>query len=209
VVPIGALLVAQACTIERPIEFPSAPASSVAPPRKPDGVAVDLEGAIPPPTPTASTGLAVAALQEPAAPDAAVAVVRAFFDAVRHGDMPALRQTLSADATFAPTSAAAGQPAEAQWDRRMRKIDYRTLGGSPLFLENNIEMYRYDDLDDLVGDRPARPGLMTVHDMLVRVPITTTRIGVDRVFGDEIIFVVRRVDGTYRIQGVFEDFQVP
>jgi hypothetical protein len=208
-VPIAAVVVTQSCTIQRPVELPSASAESSAPARKPDGVAVDLEGAIPPPVPTASTGAGVAALQEPAAPDAAVAVVRAFFEAVRRGDMPALRHTLSADATFAPIGTTAGQPAEAQWNRRMRKIDYRTLGGSALFLENNIEMYRYADLDDLVGDRPARPALMTAHDVLVRVPIVTTRIGVDRVFGDEIIFVLRRADRTYRIQGVFEDFQVP
>ncbi len=175
----------------------------------PDGVAVDLEGALPSPADSATTDSALVSLREPASLEGALEIVRAFFHAVRHGDMPALRQTLWPDASFAPLGAAGGPPADAQWDRRLRKFDYRILSGSTLFLDSSVEVYRYDDFDHLVGDRPSRPALMTRNDVLVRVPIDTTRIGVDRVFGDEMQFVVRQVDRTFRIQAIFEDFQAP
>lgn len=198
-----------ACSLQRPLDFPTASRTDTPPSRKPDGVAVDLEGALPPPAARADTDAALVALREPVAPDAALEVVREFFQAVRRTDMPALRLTISPEATAAPIGAAAGPPADAQWDRRLRKFDYRTLGGSTLFLDSAVEIYRYGDLDNLVGDRPARPSLMAPTDVLIRVPIATTRIGVDRVFGDEMLFVVRRVDRAFRIQAIFEDFQVP
>lgn len=198
-----------ACAWNRPLDFPTAEPTAKPAPRKPDGVAVDLEGTLPGTVTSARTEAGFVALREPIAQDAALEAVRAFFQAVRQGDMPALRQTITPEASFSPIGSGSGGPADAQWERRLRKFEYRNLGGSPLYLDSAVEIYRYADLDEVIGDRPARPALMTANDILIRVPMATTRLGIDRVFGDEIQFVVRRADRAFRIQAIYEDFQVP
>ena len=202
------LLAAASCTIQRPLQIPAATDHTPAP-RRPDGVAIDLEASLPAPVSRASTEDGLVALREPVSQDGAIEVVREFLHAVAHTDLPAVRRLLTSDATAAPIGTPAGPPAEAHWDRRLHKIDYKSLGTTPLYRESAIEIYRHGDLDHEVGDRPARPSIMGLGDVLVRVPMATTRIGADRVFGDEMLFVLRRVEHAFLIQAVFEDFQVP
>ena len=46
-------------------------------------------------------------------------------------------------------------------------------------------------------------------DVLLRVPLLVVRAGNDRVFGDEMVFLLRRDKGRYRIRQLIEDFQLP
>jgi hypothetical protein len=50
---------------------------------------------------------------------------------------------------------------------------------------------------------------MSPGDVLVRVPIEIRKIGNERLFGEEILFIVRRTDAGLRVKAILEDFQAP
>ena len=50
---------------------------------------------------------------------------------------------------------------------------------------------------------------MTSQDILIRVPITRTRFGLDRVFGSEMYFLLQRQGREFLIRTLIEDFVVP
>ena len=101
------------------------------------------------------------------------------------------------------------QAAERHWERRFRKLDYTALGSEPLYRESMTETYRYDDLAEPMAGRPLRPAAMLPDDVLIRVTVTRTRFGIDRVFGPEVLFVLRRDGRVFEIQTVHEDFTAP
>jgi hypothetical protein len=199
---------AVACQIERPASFATASALPSGP-RKPDGVAVDLQGAIPPAAARAETRAGLVALREPIDMSGAMQPVRQFFEAVAREDPAGIRAVLTFDAqAFMPSGpGSSGMRVEDSWDRRFQKFDYKATGPEPVYRETSIETYRFKDLDEAEGDRPLRPPVMDQQDVLIRVPVEIRRVGVDRVFGDEILFVVRRVEGSFRIRALIEDFQ--
>jgi hypothetical protein len=204
----AALIAVASCQIRSPHNFATASALPSAA-RKPDGVAVDLRASLLPATSRGSTTMGLAALSEPPDTTGALTVVRSFFGAVSREDLATLRSTLSADASLGPLSGPANAPAERQWEQRVHKLDYKAIGPEPVFRESTIEVYGYRDLELSEGDRPNRPPSMAPDDVLVRVPIEIRRIGADRLFGDEIIFLVKRVDGAFKIRAMLEDFQPP
>ena len=201
-------VVPTACGIQRPSSFATGSAVPFAP-RLPDGVAVDLRGALPPVASRATTTSGLLPLREPPDTSGALSVVRAFFVAVFHEDMPALRSALSSDASQGPLAGPANGPADRQWEQRINKLDYKVAGPEPVYRESSIEVYVFPDLESPEGDRPSRPAAMTPDDILVRVPIEIRRVGTDRLFGDEILFLVRRTDGVFKIRTMLEDFQPP
>jgi hypothetical protein len=138
----------------------------------------------------------------------AMSVVRAFFRAVGDEDQAALEASLASDATVSGAGTDGG-PADRFWERRFNKLDYVAIGGEPLYRESLVETYRYDDLEEPTMGRPLRPSAMTPKDVLIRVPIARTRLGVDRLFGDEILFLLSRTDRAFLIHTMFEDFSAP
>ncbi len=197
-----------ACLVTRPAIFPTASALPSAP-RRADGVSVDLETALPPALEKVQSDQPVTALLAPTDPETAKAAVRTFIDAVVREDLQTLRGVLAADATGSLTTNSAASPLEGQWERRVRKLDYLALGAQPIFRESAVETYRYQDLDQLEGDRPAKPPALSSNDVVIRVPIDIRRVGTERLFGDEMIFVLRRADGLFKVRAIVEDFQAP
>ena len=178
-------------------------------PRRPDGVAVDLEGSLPVARTSGSTHDGLIALQEPVDASLAMQSVRTFFRAIGSEDLEGMKTVLSNDAQLLPIGTGNGMPVERHWDRRFRKLDYTSLGGEPMYRESMIEVYRYEDLEQAMAGRPLRPAAMMQEDVLIRVPVTRTRVGIDRVFGEEIRFLLRRQDRRFEIQTVYEDFAAP
>jgi len=178
-------------------------------PRRPDGVAVDLEGSLPPAQSTGSTSSGLVPLKEPVDVSQAMQLVRTFFRAVSTEDLDAMRSVLASDAQQLPLTAGNGMRVDRHWDRRLRKLDYAALGAEPLYRESMVETYRYEDLDSPLTGRPLRPAAMLPDDVLIRVPVTRTRFGIDRVFGEEVLFVLRREQGRFEIQTIYEDFTAP
>ena len=95
------------------------------------------------------------------------------------------------------------------WRGRLRQFHYRALASDVLYQDADIELYRYDDLETPLPGRPFRPPEMARTDVLLRVPLLIVRAGNDRVFGDEMVFLLRRDKGRYRIRQLIEDFQLP
>jgi hypothetical protein len=201
-------LLAAGCSIHQapPFETASRPPDE---PRRPDGVAVDLEGSLPPAQATGSTESGLVPLKEPLDVSQAMQAVRTFFHAVSDEDLEAMRTVLASDAQLLPLGTGNGMRVDRHWERRFRKLDYTALGGEPLYRESMVETYRYEDLDTPLAGRPLRPAAMVPDDVLIRVPVTRTRFGIDRVFGDEILFVLRREARQFEIQTVYEDFTAP
>jgi ketosteroid isomerase-like protein len=205
---VVSLVAGSACRLERAIVFPTVSASASAA-RLPDGVAIDLKSELPLARESGQTNEGILPLKEPPDVELSLDVVRAFFRAVAHEDMPSLRAILSSDASLGPVSGGTSPAAESQWERRFRKLDYNALGSGMIYRDSQVELYRFHDLDEVEGERPSRPAVMSPGDVLVRVPIEIRKIGNERLFGEEILFIVRRTDAGLRVKAILEDFQAP
>lgn len=196
-----------ACALHRAPSFETAK-SPKDEPRRPDGVAVDLQGSLPEAQPVGSTDEGLLPLKEPVDPSLALHAIRRFFRAVSNEDLDNLVEGVAADAQQLPLGSGSGMPVERHWDRRFRKFDY-AAGVELPYRESTVETYRFEDLDGSLPNRPLRPAGMTPQDVLVRVPIARTHFGLDRVFGEEMLFVLRWQGSQFEIQTVYEDFVAP
>jgi hypothetical protein len=178
-------------------------------PRRPDGVVVDPSPELPVAADAVDKGTGIVALK-PALPDrAARAMVTAFLRAVVTENAEALAELLTNDATMAARGRTGTPSLVDHWRARMRHFRYRALASDILFQEADIELYRYEDLETPLPGRPLRPAEMTPPDVLLRVPILVVRAGSERVFGDDMLFHLRRDKGRYVIRQIIEDFQLP
>jgi hypothetical protein len=203
-------LLAAACSSSAPrgpsfatlTEFPEEP-------RRPDGVVVDPSPELPPAAEAADKGNGIVALKPPLPDRAARAVVAAFLRAVVGENIEALSEMVTNDATLSARGRTGAPSLIDHWRARMRHFHYRTLVGEILYQEADIELYRYEDLETPLPGRPLRPPEMAPPDVLLRVPILVVRAGSERVFGDDILFHLRRDKGKYVIRQLIEDFQLP
>ncbi len=197
-----------ACATHPALQFETA---SKAPdePRKPDGVAVDLESALPAAQPSGSTRDGLVPLQEPVDDSHAMQSIRVFFRAVSNEDPETMSSVLANDAQQLPMGAGSGMRVDRHWERRFRKFDYTVGAGELPYRESMVETYRFEDLVEPLPGRPLRPVSMTAQDVLVRVPVTRTRYGIDRVFGEELLFLLRRQGRQFEIHTIHEDFVAP
>jgi hypothetical protein len=177
-------------------------------PRRPDGVVVDPSSELPPGEDTAGAASAIVALKPPLPDKAARSVIAAFFHAITAEDLDALSDLLTPDANAPSRSRTGSTTMVDHWRARIRHFHYRTLANDLLYQDSDLELYHFDDLETLAAGRPLRPPEMTRSDLLVRVPMIVVRAG-DRVFGDEIVFVLRRDKERFRIRQILEDFQLP
>ncbi|PIE05568.1 MAG: hypothetical protein CSA75_04070 [Sorangium cellulosum] len=148
-------------------------------------------------------------LKEPVDISEAMQVVRTFFRAVADEDMDMMRSVLANEAQALPIGNGDPKEAERFWERRFSKFDYTALGGEPMYRESMVETYRYEDLEEPLAGRPQRPATMKSNDVLIRVYVTHTRIGINRVLGSEIFFVLRRTERKFEVQALHEDFTAP
>lgn len=180
-------------------------------PRHPDGVAID-----PAPVPvqgklrgsTQSVG-DVALMPAPALVDVR-SVVHRFFDVTLAEDEAELFKLLAGNSLWShPTAGRGAQAANSLWQERFRRLDYRTLAGRQVVREGEIEVYRYEDLENPPPGRPGRPPEMQEGDVLAKARLIVARVGADRYYGDEIVFLLRVEAGQYRIRWMTEEFQLP
>ena len=59
-----------------------------------------------------------------------------------------------------------------------------------------------------INQKARRIEALHENDVVIRLPILTPRIGQDRLFGEEMIFWLRRDNDRYRIYRILEDFQL-
>jgi hypothetical protein len=178
-------------------------------PRRPDGVVVDPSPELPPATEATDKTTGIVALKTPLPDRAARTVVAAFFRAVIAENVEALGEICTTDATLSAKGRTGAPSVVDHWRARLRHFHYRVLAGEILYQEADIEVYRYEDLETPLPGRPLRPPEMTASDVLLRVPVLIVRAGNERVFGDDIMFHLRRDKGKYLIRQLIEDFQLP
>ncbi|MDI1447213.1 hypothetical protein [Polyangium sp. 6x1] len=180
--------------------------------RRPDGVAVDPASAPPRAKDVANAEAGLVTLRTPLGTEAVLVTVNGFFRAIVDEDMEALealftRDALSISTTYGPSGSAPSAPLF--WTQRMRRLDYTKLAGEVVFREAELEVYRAEDARTSSPHPAIRVEALSTGDVVVRVPIATSRVGSDRLLGDEIVLWLRREGERYRIYRIVEDFQMP
>jgi len=179
--------------------------------RRPDGVAVDPKAAPPPAKDVVSTEEGLVTLRAPLGTDRAIETVSMFFRALVAEDMEALQGLFTRDALSVSTGAnASGAPsAQLFWMQRLRRLDYTKLSGEVVYREPELEIFRAEDAVSITSHPAINADALGADDVVVRVPIATPRVGVDRLLGDEIVLWLRRDGDRYRIYRLVEEFQMP
>jgi hypothetical protein len=166
-------------------------------PRRPDGVVLEPEPALPPASDkAAATG--IIALREPLADKDVEDVVRAYVRAFEREDVEGLRQLLAQEAS--PLGRAGGRQQLLElWALKIKNFEYQKLSGAELVRTSQIEKETFDSLGQ--PGAPPRPSEMRPGDLYVRVPIATPRVGSEQLFGDVLVLLLRREDGRLKIAG--------
>lgn len=174
--------------------------------RQPDGVLVDPKSEPPSPAEVAESDAGPIGLRAPISEKSARKLVGDFFAAMTNEELPALFSFFTADSLYRSSRGGAPIGSSEAYRARAQRFDYRALRNAPVFDEDRIELYRYDDFD-VAWELPiTRPVGMTRHDVVLRVPVTTTHSNAGRLFGDELILILRRDGEALRIAGIVEDF---
>jgi hypothetical protein len=178
--------------------------------RKPDGVAVDPTGAPPRARERADASDHLVTLRTPLGADRAVDTVSELFRKIVIEDSDGLEALFTREATVSTgASGGAATPlAVLWWQQRFRRLDYTRLAGEAIFREAELEIYRADDAIDAPSHPAIRLETLGETDVVIRLPILTSHAGADRLFGDEMIFWLRREGDRYKIYRVLEDFQL-
>lgn len=180
--------------------------------RRPDGVAVDPTSTPPLAKDVAATTDGLVTLRTPVGLEQAFTTVQTFFQAIVAEDADLLAGVLTRDA-LNTNPAAGGGPSSSPsaslfWAHRFRRLDYTKLTGEVIYHENDLEVFR---AGDELGPSPhpaVRTDALGPGDLVLRVPIATSRVGTDRLLGDEILVWLRRTGNEYKIYRLFEEFQV-
>jgi len=179
--------------------------------RHPDGVAIDPISAPPTARNAAAVSDGLVTLRTPLGVDRATAVVAELFRRIVLEDGEGLAALFTRDAA----AVAPGVPPSAQssgavlfWQGRFRKLDYTKLAGELIYREGDLAIYRASDGVEALPHPSVRPEALGESDVVVRVPVLTTRVGPERLLGDELVLWMRRDGDRFLIYRVLEDFQL-
>jgi hypothetical protein len=147
-------------------------------------------------------------LQAPANMQAARATIRQFFQAILAEDTALLERILDEQAWVQDDKSGARQRAGAFWRARLSRLEYETLAGQLVYRESEVQTYLAEDALRLGELRRLRMAPED-DDVVIRVPIATPTVGSTRLFGEEIVFLMRPSQKGYIIAEILEDFRLP
>jgi hypothetical protein len=181
--------------------------------RRPDGVAIDPISAPPPARSHAASADGLVTLRTPLGVDRAIAAVEELFRKAVVEDADGLDGLFTRDAVAVTPASPNGNQGQSPsalllWQSRFRKLDYTKLAGEPIYREEELTLSRADDGAEAVAPPSVHLAELGEGDVVVRVPILTTHVGAERLFGDEILLWLRRDGDRFRIYRVQEDFQL-
>lgn len=204
-----AALAAAGCGPAGPADFPTGEDGPRAA-RRPDGVVIDPESAPPPAKDRAAADDGLITLRSPLGPEVAIDTVRELFRRLVARNMDTLSELFTLNAQpISGIPGGYGVPDKAWdwWSQRSKRLDYTKLAGEVLFRESDIEIFRADS--EGTPPHPAiRPEALDDTDVILRVTMLAGTNGLDRMFGDTIVFWLRRDGDTYKIYRQLEDFQL-
>jgi hypothetical protein len=177
-------------------------------PRHPDGVAVDPASSEPAARVEAEAKDGIVTLKTPLGTDRALATVDELFRRIIAEDKEKLPELFTRDAVSVSPGGGATVNAVAWWTQRFNKLDYPKLAGEPIFRRSEAEVVRGEAALEAASSPAMRSEVLGDDDVVIRAPIVTTHAGADRLFGDEIIFWLKRDGDRYKIHRMLEDFQV-
>lgn len=199
--PAGCVGSASALQFETTSELP------LSEPRRPPAVAVDPEPEVPEPSPDGEADRALLVLTPPVDLSAAYQVIQQFFEAVLREDIARLEELLEADASLELDPQGGKRRASALWRSRLSQIEYDRVPSQELYRESQIESYRKADVERLAARTRAELSLES-DDVVLRVPLLVTKLDKVRIFGDEILFVLRPSGRSFKIAEMVEPFQL-
>jgi len=159
------------------------------PPRHPAGTDIEPATTLPAAERRGTTAAGLVVLETPADPNAARAVVAAFFHAVVEESPRALAAVLTPNARMQNGSHREG--AASVWSGRFARFDYRSLAGEALYRDSDIQVTEEE------------------HDLLVRVPLGVAWGARPRMLGDEFTFRLVPNGAGFLIDEIVEDYRSP
>lgn len=181
--------------------------------RRPDGVAIDPMSSPPPARDEAEATDGLVTLRAPLGMDRAILAVSELFRKIVLEDSEGLEALFTRDALAVTSTSPNAGPAQTPlaalwWQQRFRRLDYTRLAGEPLFRQAELSIYRAEDALETPPHPAIRLDALNDNDVVIRAPILTTHASTDRLFGNEVIFWLRREGDRYRIYRILEDFQL-
>lgn len=196
-----------ACSTSTPATFPTTTVIEQDEPRRAPAVAVDPLPQLPTANRSAQVDVGVVALEQPIDHHSALRVVAAFFDAISREDLAALSELISEDAGVQLDPQTGRRRAREVWRTRFAQMPYDRLASSKVYREAAIEWSHagepFGSVARTGSDLPTERG-----DLVVRVPIATTSVDKDRLFGDEIVLVLRYRQGRLQVVEMSEPLQL-
>jgi hypothetical protein len=157
----------------------------------------------------AEASAGIAALTPPLADRLARRAIDAFFSALTAKDIGRLAAAVTPDAVMTGLTHRGPASLLELCRSRMATLRYDLLASERLYRAADVETYAYEDLEQPELRQRGRPVEMQPGDLYVRVPMAVVRAGSDRVFGDELGFVLRRTGPQFKVRAVLDDFQTP
>lgn len=139
----------------------------------------------------------VLALRVPLGRDAVADVLRLFIDAWQRESIDALAALLTSDAGPIDARGRGSRTLVESWRQRLRAHGYARLSGVEVVRPDRIERWEADELG--VSGAPARPPDMRPGELLVRAPVEVPVVSGERLFGDQIVMIVRPDEGRLKI----------
>jgi hypothetical protein len=136
-------------------------------------------------------------LRVPLAQDAVADLVRFFIEAWQRESIDTLAGLLTPDAGPIEARGRGNRALVESWRQRLRAHGYARLAGVEVVRPDRIERWETEELG--FSGAPARPPEMRAGELLVRVPVEVPAIAGERLFGDQIVLIVRRDDGRLKI----------
>lgn len=189
------------------------PQGSANPPRsdpreRAPAVALDPRAPLPEAEALARTEAGVVVLNAPHNCAVARDTVRRFFQAVMTEDLIRLETLLDPGAQVSSDSRGTRWQAFTFWRLRFSRLDYAELAGRIVFQDSAVETYSAEDLAAIEPFRKISVDLEPSQ-VLVRTPIETTTVDGQRLFGDEMAFVLAPDKKAYTIVHIVEPFSLP
>lgn len=181
------------------------------PPRHPDGVYFNLSTALPMAREEAPAQ-GIIALRDPVSREEVLVLVRSYFRAFLAGGGEASSALSSLALREAKRMDEGGGDLLPNLVGRLRNLDYSHVSPETVAAYDEMRMMTLSNLNASRGavadvEDLRRPEIMREGDILCQVPILVKRMGGVRLFGNEVVFLLRRPERTesLKIAGLAED----
>jgi hypothetical protein len=156
---------------------------------------------------SASTDQGVVVLAEPVDTRSARRVVDEFFAAVVNESIDDLALLCEPTAQFKVSPRSHSRNGLVMfWQKRFEGLDYRALVTEVFYRSGEMEVHTASDAAALSSSR-SLPVLPKGAEVLVRTPIVGQSFS--RLFGTDLVFLLKPGPTGYKIAEVFEDFRLP